>query len=84
MRMKSKGLGNLELVGKPEQIKREGDHMILSLHTEGSVRSNVRVALDHRDITRIIRLWLTSSAPLFLISGLRSRKTPKPPAGFQI
>jgi hypothetical protein len=82
MRMKSKGLGNIELVGRPEQVRREGDHMILALHTEEPVRSNVRVALDHRDITRIIRLWLTSSAPLFLVSGLRSRKNPRPPAGF--
>jgi hypothetical protein len=83
MRMKSKGLGNLELVGRPEQVKREGDHMILSLRTEGSVPSNVRVALDHRDIIRIVRLFLTSSAPLFLVSGVTSRKNPKPPEGFQ-
>ena len=82
MRIKSKGLGNLELVGRPEQVRREGDHMILALQTGEPVRSNVRVALDHRDVTRIMWLWLTSSASLFLVTGLRSRKNPRPPAGF--
>jgi hypothetical protein len=82
MKIKSKMLGEIELVARPDKVKSEGDHLILYCHTEQPAQWNVRVAFEHRDITRMIKMLLTSSAPLFLVSGLRSRKNPKPPQEF--
>jgi hypothetical protein len=56
--------------------------MILNCHTEGKAEWTVQVAFDHRDITTLIKNMALSSVPLFLITGFRSRKNPKPPVEF--
>jgi hypothetical protein len=82
MRIRSPGLGDVELTARPDTVKREGDHLILFLHTEQPAQWNVRVAFEHRDVTRMVRMVLTSSIPFFLVSGLTSRKNPRPPKDF--
>jgi hypothetical protein len=79
MKIKNGMMGRNALDAKVDRVKLLGDYMILSCHTEGTAQWNIQVAFDHRDITTLIRLMAFSSVPLFLISGFKSQKNPKPP-----
>lgn len=82
MKIKNGMMGGGGLDGIADKVKVQGDHMILSCHTEGAARWNIQVAFDHRDITTLIKLMAFSSVPLFLISGFKSRRDPRPPLDF--
>ena len=82
MRIKNGMMGGEVLDGKADKVKLNGDHMILNCHTEGKAEWTVQVAFDHRDITTLIKNVFLSPVPLFLITGFRSRKNPKPPVEF--
>jgi hypothetical protein len=82
MKIKNGMMGGGVLDGKADKVKLNGDYMILNCHTEGKAEWTVQVAFDHRDITTLVKNMALSSVPLFLITGFKSRKNPKPPAEF--
>ncbi len=82
MKIKNGMMGKSALEARADDVKLQGDYMVLSCHTEGSAKWNVQVAFDHRDITTLIKKMALSSVSLFLITGFRSRNNPKPPPEF--
>lgn len=82
MKIKNGMMGKNALDARADKVKLQGDYMILNCHTEGSANWNVQVAFDHRDIMTLIKKMASSSVPLFLISGFKSRNSPKPPLEF--
>ena len=82
MKIKNGMMGGEVLDGKADKVKLNGDYMILDCHTEGKAEWTLQVAFDHRDITSLIKNMVLSPLPLFLITGFRSRKNPKPPVEF--
>ena len=82
MKIKNGMMGKNALDARADKVKLQGDYMILNCHTEGSAQWNVQVAFDHRDIMTLIKKMASNSVPLFLISGFKSRNSPKPPPEF--
>jgi hypothetical protein len=82
MKIKNGMMGKNALDARADKVKLQGDYMILNCHTEGSAKWNVQVAFDHRDIMTLIKKMASSSVPVFLISGFKSRNNPKPPLEF--
>ena len=82
MNIKNGMMGGEVLDGKADKVKLNGDYMILDCHTEGKAEWTLQVAFDHRVITSLIKNMVLSPLPLFLITGFRSRKNPKPPVEF--
>ena len=82
MKIKNGMMGGNVLDGKADKVKLQGDYMILNCHTEGKAEWTVQVAFDHRDMTTLIKKVAFSSVPLFLLTGFKSRNSPKPPVEF--
>jgi hypothetical protein len=80
MRITSPTLGKLDSVGSIKEIKRSGDYVIVSvpLDTDEALDWNSKIALDHKDLTRMTWLLLKSWMLLFLLTGLRHRSNPRP------
>ena len=69
MLMRSTGLGKTELVANIQDLKAQGDHLILYVDTTEPVRWKVRTTITLRDIMIVGR---TICAARFYILGLKS------------
>jgi hypothetical protein len=80
MRITSPDLGKIDSVGKISKIKRSGDYVIASvaLDTDQTMDWDTNIALDHKDLTRLLWLFAKSKLPLFLLTGVRNRNNPRP------
>ena len=58
MRMKSTGLGRMELVGNFDEISSNGDYLILSVRTTEPVRWHLRTAISRKDALSVLKLLL--------------------------
>lgn len=82
MRIRSPRLGETELNGQLKGLKIQGDHLIMSMSLSEPATWQVRASLTHKDLTRLIWWFVRSRVPLFLLTGFRSRKNPRPPDEF--
>lgn len=84
MRMRSTGLGQTELIGNIETIKREGDYLVLSVRTVDPVRWHVRTGIDGQDLRDILKAAFSFRVIWFSICKIFCRRNdgPPPPADF--
>ena len=77
MRMRSTGLGKTELIGRVEDLHRREDYVVLSVRTTEPVRWHVRVAMDYRDIMKVLKCLFKLSIIAFLFPSRRRVKQPR-------
>jgi hypothetical protein len=78
LKITSPTVGKVEAVGSITGFKRSGDYVLVSTVTTQPQGWDSEIALDHRDLTRVLWLVAKSSLPLFLLTGLKSRNSPRP------
>jgi hypothetical protein len=79
MRVRSNGLGNTEMVTRVDSIKRLDGHLLMTMVSIEPVRWRIRIALNYKDIIRIIRVGIFSIF-VYLVTGLGTIfKSPSPP-----
>jgi len=66
MLMRSTGLGKSELVTEIDSIKRQGDYLIMEMHTTEPVRWKVRGAMSRKDLKNVLRAMLKMSVIAYL------------------
>ena len=71
MRVRSTGLGNAEMVTRVDAIKRLDGHLLMTMVSTEPVRWRIRIALNYRDILRIVRVGVFS-VPAYLITNVGS------------
>jgi hypothetical protein len=80
--MRSTGLGKAELVGEVSSLKRQGDYLIMEVHTIQPVRWKVRVGLSHKDLRTLLKAMLKRSVLSFLLNLRGWFKEPAHPGDF--
>jgi len=75
MRVRSTGLGNTELVLKPEGLKNKEGHLILSLRSSEPVNWHVRILLEPKDLGRLLIFILKGPLFLWLLSCFRKQRS---------
>ncbi len=66
MLMRSTGLGKSELVTEIDSIKRQGDYLIMEMHTTEPVRWKVRGAMSRKDLKNVLKAMLKLSVLSYL------------------
>ena len=80
MRMRSTGLGQTELIGSIEGIKRHGNYLVLSVRTLEPVRWHVRTGIDGKDLRDLIKAIFSFSVVKYVVFNiLRRRPEGAPP-----
>lgn len=74
MKFKSTGLGETELVGDIAGFTRQGDYLILHIHTTQPIRWHIRAGLTYRDIVRLMAKAFRLTVICFLLFGLIRRR----------
>jgi len=82
MLMRSTGLGKTELVAQINDVKVQGDHLILLVDTTDPVRWKVRCTLTFRDIGRLMVKCIKFSILKFFASPVRWFREPQHPGDF--
>lgn len=79
MRVRSTGLGKTELICGIEGISRKEDFLIMSVRSTEPVAWHIRVALEYKDLLKLIVSCLKGSVMWFVLSGftIRSPKVPE-------
>jgi hypothetical protein len=80
--MRSTGLGKAELVGEVISLRRQGDYLIMEVHTTQPVRWKVRVGLSHKDLRTLLKAMLKRSVLSFLLNLRGWSKDPTHPGDF--
>ncbi len=78
MRVRSTGLGKTELICGIEDISRKGDFLLMSVRTTEPVVWHVRIALEYKDLIKLVKSCLKGSILAFVLSGF-TIKNPKVP-----
>jgi len=79
--LRSTGLGKTELVACVDNLKRQGNYLVLSVKTTESVRWHVRAAISYSDLLALIRLMLNRKVLWYIATGFFSSKR-EPPKDF--
>ena len=74
IRLRSTGLGKTELVARVDGLKRQGNHLVLSVKTTEPVSWHVRAAISYSDLMTLVRLLLRPKVVWYVITGFFSRK----------
>jgi hypothetical protein len=82
MLMRSTGLGKAELVAEIVGLKRQGDYLIMELHTTKPVRWKIRGGLSHKDLRMLLKAMLKLSVISFLLNLRAWFKEPAHPGDF--
>ena len=82
IRLRSTGLAKTKLVARVDNLKRRGNHLILSLKTTEPVRWHVRTAIGYSDIVTTVRFLLNPKVLWYLVTGFLTRKNQEPPKDF--
>ncbi len=79
IRMVSPALGKVDTEGKISKLSRSGDYVIVTVAVESKTRFdlNTSLALGHKDLLRLIGLFIKNKLLLFLITGIRNRNNPR-------
>jgi len=68
MLFRSTGLGKTEMAADIEKLERQGDYLILRVRTTDPVVWKVRVAMNFKDISRVLKALLAISVVGFMLS----------------
>ena len=68
MLFRSTGLGKTEMAADIEELQRQGDYLILKVRTTDPVVWKVRVALNFKDIARVLKALVKFSVIGFIFS----------------
>jgi hypothetical protein len=71
MRVRSTGLGNDQMVAQIDSIKLLEGHLLMTMVSTEPVRWRIRIALNYRDILKIVRVGVFIIL-VYLITGLGS------------
>lgn len=82
MLMRSTGLGKAELVAEITGLKRQGDYLIMELHTLQPVRWKIRGGLSHQDLRMLIKAMAKLSVLAFFFNVRAWFRPPKHPGDF--
>ena len=83
MLMRSTGLGKTQLTGYINDIKRQGDYLIMYVDVVDPVKWKLRVGVSHRDMTKVIKSCGKRSIISFILSPTQMRnKNPNHPGDF--
>ena len=80
LRIISPDIGKIDSEGKISKMMRSGDYIVVNVvvETKSNYDLNTSLALGHKDLMRLIGLFLKNKLPLFLITGLKNRNNPRP------
>ena len=83
MLFRSTGLGKTELVGKVDDLKRQGDYLIMYVDVTDPVKWRIRVGMGFRDLAKVMACMAKRSVVGFLLSPKQWRnKEPEHPGDF--
>lgn len=80
--MRSTGLGKAELVAEIVGLKRQGDYLIMELHTIKPVRWKIRGGLSHKDLRMLLKAMMKMSVLGFFFNLRAWFKEPTHPGEF--
>jgi hypothetical protein len=80
--MRSTGLGKAELVAEIVGLRRQGDYLIMELHTIKPVRWKIRSGLSHKDLRMLLKAMMKLSVLSFLVNLRAWFKEPAHPGDF--
>lgn len=80
LRITSPELGKIDSEGKIGKLKRSGDYIVVTVAVESNTKFdlNTSLALGHKDLIRLVGLFVRNKVLLFLITGIRNRNSPRP------
>ena len=80
IRMTSPQLGKVDTEGGISKLTVSGDYVVVDVAVESKTRFdlNTSLALGHKDLMRLIGLFLKNKLLLFLITGIKNRNNPRP------
>lgn len=78
MKIRSTGLGKIELVAEVDEIKCEGDYMIVSLRTSAPVKWHVRALVGYEDVRHTVKKGLKGSVVAYMLKMLGKRRSRYP------
>jgi len=82
MLMRSTGLGKTELVAEINDLKPQGDHLILLVDTTEPVRWKVRCTLTTKDMKVLIWKCIKLSIIKFILNPFRWFREPEHPGDY--
>ncbi len=83
MLMRSTGLGKTQLTGHVNNIKRQGDYLIMYVDVVDPVKWKLRVGVSHRDVTKVLKSCGKRNIISFILSPSQMRnKNPNHPGDF--
>ncbi|MDM7998717.1 MAG: hypothetical protein QUS33_01620 [Dehalococcoidia bacterium] len=80
LRITSPELGKVDADGKMGRLKVSGDYVVatVAVETKTNFDLDTKLALDHRDLIRLMGLFIKGNMALFLVKGLKNRSRPRP------
>jgi hypothetical protein len=82
MLFRSTGLGKAELVADIIEVRRQGDYLILEMHTTEPVKWKIRGGVSLRDLRQLLRAVLKFSILPFLLNPAAWFRQPVHPGDF--
>lgn len=83
MLFRSTGLGKTELMGKVEDMQRQGDYLVMYVDITEPVKWRIRAALSFRDLVKVIGSCAKAAIVSFMLSPRQWRnKDPRHPGEF--
>ena len=80
LRITSPELGKVDTEGKISKLKVSGDYVVVTVAVESNAKFdlNTSLALGHKDLMRLMGLFIKNKLLLFLITGIKNRNNPRP------
>jgi hypothetical protein len=80
LRITSPEIGKIDSEGKINKLKRSGDYVVVTVAVESNTKFdlNTSLALGHKDLMRLVGLFVKNKLLLFLITGIKNRNNPRP------
>ena len=82
MLMRSTGLGKTELLAEIVGLKRQGDYLIMEVHTISPVHWKIRSGLSRKDLLMLIKALLNMSVISYLLDIKAWFKEPAHPGDY--
>lgn len=83
MLFRSTGLGKTELSGKIDTVQRQGDYLVMYVDVTDPVKWRIRVALEFKDLTKVMGCMAKAAILSFLLSPKQwFKKEPTHPGDF--
>jgi hypothetical protein len=79
LRITSPELGRVDAEGRISKLRVSGDYIVVTVAVESKTRFdlNTTLALGHKDLMRLMGLFIRNKLLLFLIKGMRNRNNPR-------